>query len=202
MQYASAQSCPVEVDQLQPLSFGAPVPVYRADQPGIALPCKIVQTVIIVADICCHVSYVSGSGLIISRYAWLSHMFAGVTHAESGTTILPVLQHMCNLYPNTHPLVLAKPHLASVSIPERGTKSDLMWVWCQTWPRQRTSVLSADTIFASAMPSRTICLPTVLIMCWSGSTLNLLSKVLLSGREWRPHDCIILLWNAVSVERK
>jgi hypothetical protein len=57
MQYTSAQSCPVKPDQLQPLSFGVPVPAYRTDKSSITLPRKIVQIVIIMPNICSHVSY-------------------------------------------------------------------------------------------------------------------------------------------------
>jgi hypothetical protein len=115
----------------------------------------------------------------------------------NGTTSFPAEQHMCNLYPNIHPFVLANPHLASVSIPRRGTNPDL--VWCQICPLARTSMESAAVILASAISSA-IAVPVAHIMCWTGSTLKRRSNVLLSGSACRPHDFIIFLWNAVSIK--
>jgi hypothetical protein len=48
-------------------------------------------------------------------------MLAVVKSAAKDIIIEPVLDIKSNLYPNIQPFVWLNPHLASVSIPERGT---------------------------------------------------------------------------------
>ena len=58
----------------------------------------------------------------------------------------PVLAAMCSLYPNIHCLVWLNPHLASVSIPERGTTPLIMDDLCQRCPLAFSNVLSIVTM--------------------------------------------------------
>jgi len=61
-------------------------------------------------------------------------LLAVVKSAAKGTIIEPVVATICNLYPNIHPALCMteSPHLASVSIPERGTTPSVIDDLCHT----------------------------------------------------------------------
>ena len=100
-------------------------------------------------------------------YAWLSLILAVVTSVYRGKAMGPVLHTMCNLYPNTQPLVWLKPHRASVSIPEHGTIPCSIEDLCQTRPLLAlTGVLSIAMTCGLTMPSETNRHPIALPFPW------------------------------------
>src|SRR5215211_3283901 len=101
----------------------------------------------------------------------------------------PVLDVICSLYPNIHPLLWLNPHLASVSIPERGTTSLVIDDLCQICPLALSNVLSIATMYGSTSLSFTNRFPIVDILSLMSTDIveSLLSNVLLSGRLVNPH---------------
>ena len=86
-------------------------------------------------------------------YILLSGTLAVVTSAVRGNTRLPtdVVDVRCSLYPKTHPLVWLYPHLASVSMPERGTTPLFIDDLCHTQPFAFRRVLSIAVIERSTI---------------------------------------------------
>src|SRR3954452_18764312 len=117
-----------------------------------------------------------------------------------------VLEIICSLYPNIQPFfVWLYPHLASLSIPERGTIPLSMDDLCHTFPRALIRVLSMAIIYGLTMPSKTNRLPivTILSLISLEAVLRRLSKVRLhgSGNLDNPHASITFLLYGRSVER-
>ena len=111
-------------------------------------------------------------------------MLAVVTSAARGTIKESVLDIRCSLYPNIHPLVWLKPHLAFASIPEHGTIPFFMDDACQTLPFDLSKVLSTARIYGLTRSSKTNRFPIVdiLSLMSSETVFRRLSKVRLLGR--------------------
>src|SRR5574342_955724 len=94
-----------------------------------------------------------------------------------------VLAIRCSLYPNIQPFVWLNPHLASISIPERGTIPFFIEDLCQTYPLALIRVLSAERIDGSTILSRTKSSPiaVILFLISSDIIVRRLSNVLLFG---------------------
>ncbi|AFU57849.1 hypothetical protein Ngar_c09070 [Candidatus Nitrososphaera gargensis Ga9.2] len=90
------------------------VPCYWTDEVySEDIAAVLVQLVVVISRIACCIYRTPGGRLdAIGTYSWLSNTLAGVKSAENGTIRLPLLDVMCSLYPNIHPLVWLKPHLA------------------------------------------------------------------------------------------
>src|SRR5574342_544305 len=114
-----------------------------------------------------------------------------------------VLATRCSLYPNIQPFVWLNPHLASVSIPERGTTPSSIEDLCQTEPLAFTRVLSVERIQGSIILSRTKSSPIAVILFLISADIvtRRLSKVLLLGTLDNPHPFIIFLLYGISIER-
>src|SRR5215204_3075284 len=91
-------------------------------------------------------------------------MLAVVKSAAKGTMMEPVLATRCNLYPNIQPFVWLNPHLASVSMPERGTTPSSIEDLCQTEHLALIMVLSIETIYGSIRLSHTKSSPIAAIL--------------------------------------
>ena len=81
------------------------------------------------------------------------------------------------------------PHLAPISIPERGNTPLIMDDLCQRWPLALSNVLSIATMYGSTNLSFTNRFPIVDILSLMCTDIveSLLSNVLLSGRLVNPH---------------
>src|SRR5215218_11287175 len=111
-------------------------------------------------------------------------MLAVVKSATRGTITEPiVLDIKCNLYPNIQPFVWLNPHLASVSIPERGTIPFFIDDLCQTCPLALSKVLSIATMYGSIIFLHTNMrvITAILSLISVDIDLRRLSNVLLSG---------------------
>ena len=118
-----------------------------------------------------------------------------------------VLHIICSLYPNIHPLVWLKPHLASVSIPERGTIPFLIDDLCHTLSSLALiRVLSTARMYGLTKSSEINRCPIVAILSLISVEIvfSRLSKVRLSGKyDWdSPQAFIIFLLYGSSIERK
>src|SRR3982750_1719351 len=118
-----------------------------------------------------------------------------------------VLEIICSLYPYIQPFVWLYPHLASLSIPERGTIPLSMDDLCHTFPRALIRVLSMAIIYGLTMPSKTNRHPifTILSLISLEAVLRRLSKVRLLGKNCdsvdNPQALITLLLYGRSMER-
>src|SRR5215211_1686069 len=95
----------------------------------------------------------------------------------------PVLDVICSLYPNIQPLVWLNPHLASVSIPERGTIPLFIDDLCQICPLALSKVLSIATMYGSIifLHTNSLVMTAILSLISVDIALRRLSNVLLSG---------------------
>src|SRR6476660_3701822 len=134
-------------------------------------------------------------------YILLSDTLAVVISAVRGTMISPAVvavdEVRCSLYPKTHPFVWLYPHLASVSMPERGTTPFFMDDLCHTQPFAFSRVLSIAVIECS-ITKRSVAnrYPIVDILSFISVDMvffNRLSKVRLLGIVTRP-QAIASLW--------
>src|SRR5215217_613917 len=131
-------------------------------------------------------------------------MLAVVKSATRGTITEPiVLDIKCNLYPNIQPFVWLNPHIASVSIPERGTIPFFIEDLCHTYPLALIRVLSAERIDGSTIFSRTKSSPiaAILFLISSDIVVRRLSNVLLLGILDSPHPFITFLLYDRSIAR-
>src|SRR6476469_7421844 len=125
-------------------------------------------------------------------YILLSDTLAVVISAVRGTMISPAVvavdEVRCSLYPKIHPFVWLYPHLASVSMPERGTSPFFMDDVCHTAPFAFKRVLSIAVIERSTNPSVTNRYPIVDILSFISVEMvfSLLSNVRLLGIVIRP----------------
>lgn len=132
------------------------------------------------------------------------YTLAVVKSADSGTIREPVLDVMCSLYPNIHPLVWLNPHLASVSMPEWGTSPFFIDDLCHTRPPLAFSnVLSGATMKGSTIPSSANIFPIAAILCLTsdGIVFRRLSNVRLSGMDFRPQAAVNFLLYTLSDTR-
>src|SRR6478752_5984071 len=141
-------------------------------------------------------------------YILLSDTLAVVISAVRGTMISPAVvavdEVRCSLYPKIHPFVWLYPHLASVSMPERGTTPFFMDDLCHTPPFAFKRVLSIAVIERSTIPSVTNRCPIVDILCLISVEIdfNRLSNVRLLGIDTRPQASTSLRLYRQSMLRK